>query len=230
MKLKLQNQCSACPANCKSIFKASANHLVLTHLYKKGQVIFHEGTSSSGVYCLGEGVVKLCSTADDGSEVILRFAQAGDLLGHESLTGAKALKYSAVAVTDTPCCYFDQATFYEMLSAESTLLWTVLEKVEGELHESHEKNIQFVKKNVRERLAIYFSKMARLHGVESELGMKINLQLTRDEIASYIGTAHETAIRFISEFKASKLIKEEQKFFYIIDPVGISSLAGQKDA
>ena len=66
--------------------------------------------------------------------------------------------------------------------------------------------------------------MAMNHSEQLPKGLKIKIQLSREEIASIIGTANETAIRFISEFKEIGLIYEEDRFIYIRDKERLASI------
>ena len=230
MTKTFSEQCAQCPSNGKSIFSENGHDLVATadppiaHRYKKGEALFQQGTSSSGVFCLGEGVVKVFSSQDDGGEMIHRLASGGDLVGHHYLNETKTHQRSAVAVEDTSCCYFSASSFTSSLEHRPQLLLKVLKKVEDELTVALDQNINLVKKSVRERLASYFLEMSAQFGEASAEGMKINVQLTREEIASYLGTAHETAIRFISEFKALGFVIEKEKFFYVLEPKALEEL------
>ena len=72
-------------------------------------------------------------------------------------------------------------------------------------------------KNVRERLAELFLMLNKSYGVQELNRTKLDIKLTREEIASMVGTANETVIRFISEFKDEGLIEQDGKTIYILD-------------
>jgi CRP-like cAMP-binding protein len=72
-------------------------------------------------------------------------------------------------------------------------------------------------KNVRSRLAELLLSLKATHGVKEEDRWKINLKLTREEMATMIGTANETLIRFMSELKEDGVIEQEGKVIYIKD-------------
>ena len=208
--------------------KIETNIHAINHLYKKGETIFHEGTPSSGIYCLDEGMVKVFKTEDDGREIILRLAGSGDFIGHTCISGSKLHINSAIAIEDTLCCFFEVNQFLSMLETNPVFMRNVLDKVENELGEAHYRSVNFIRKSVRERLAVYFISMATAYGEICDEGIRISIRLSREEIASYIGTAHETAIRFISEFKSLGLIREEQKYFYVLNSEEMEKLAGTR--
>lgn len=231
MKPDTNIDCLKCGAHCKSVFTErleiinELNSCRISHTFKKGESIYHEGTPAAGIYCIGQGFVKIFNTEIDGSEVILQIAGEGDLINHSSIS-SKIHHSSAVALVNTRCCVFDTSKISLLLKENPAFLLAVLAKIEGELGDAHWKNVFLVKKNVRERTAFYFQHMGKLYGEAISEGIKINLQLSREDMAAYIGTAHETAIRFISEFKAMGIIKEEKKFFYILNPEGLTHLIG----
>ena len=72
-------------------------------------------------------------------------------------------------------------------------------------------------KNVRERLAELLLSLKTTHGVKENDRWKIELKLTREEMATMIGTANETLIRFMTEFKEAGIIEQEGKIIYIKD-------------
>lgn len=222
MRASYKSQCVGCESVCKSIFREEdiGFHRVTQH-YKKGETLFHEGMPCTGVYCLSSGKIKLFKTEPSGSEMIMKFMGPGEFIGHGALAKDKVNICSAVALEDSECCFFVAAEFMTLLRANPALMFGIFEKVESELAEAFSMNVQLARKNVRERAADFFVRMAQEFGTQSEEVIRIDLKLTREEIASYLGTAHETAIRIISEFKAERLIREEGRCFYVLNLPGL---------
>lgn len=193
-------------------------------IYKKGEVIYYEDTPAFGFYYIKSGTVKIFSTDSVGKEVILRLATDEDIFGHGHLLGHKHHMNSAQAVEETICHFFDGNEFQRLMIRNPNLMGTVMKKIGEELSLIQDRCVDLMKKNVRERLASYFHYMTTHHSEKSEQGMKIRVHLSREEIASIIGTAHETAIRFIGEFKEMGLIREEDRVFYILDQERLRSM------
>lgn len=186
-------------------------------VYKKGEVIYYEDTPAFGFYYIKSGTIKIFSSDNNGKEVILRLATSGDIFGHGYLLGQKNHMNSSQAVEDTICHFIDGSEFQTMMMRNPYLMGIVMKKIGHELSLIQDRCVDLMKKNVRERLASYFHYMTTYHSEPTEQGMKIRIHLSREEIASIIGTAHETAIRFIGEFKEMGLIREEDRVFYILD-------------
>ncbi len=217
--------CENCVFCCSTNPDSSVS--LIRHVYKRGEILFHQGTARSGVFCINEGIVKIFTTDRNGNQIISHLASGGDLLGHGHNPHKPIHFNSAMALENVSCCFLDMTHLRDLLEENPLLMFNLIENMEKELSEAHDRNCNLINKNVRERLAYYFHTMALKHGYLTSEGVRINVRLTREEIGSYIGTAHETAIRFISEFKSLGLIKEEERFFYVLKPQEIAHLAGQ---
>ncbi|WPU66894.1 Crp/Fnr family transcriptional regulator [Peredibacter starrii] len=192
-----------------------------SHHYRKGETIYHEGTSSFGIYLIKQGHVKIFTNGIEGKEHILRLATGGDILGHRSLFKCKMNLESAKALEDTECYFVEHKTIEDLFIKNPELAIDTLLRLSHELDEALNRNSVLVKKNVRERMAEYFLTMDKLYG-ENHC---IRLHLSREEIASMIGTANETAIRVISDFKEQGLITEIDKTFYLKDTEKLKLIA-----
>jgi CRP-like cAMP-binding protein len=192
--------------------------------HKKGEVIYHESTPTFGFYYVQSGTIKIFTTDSNGREVILRLAKTGDIFGHGYLFGEKTHTDSAKAVETTSCQFLDGNQFSELMMKKPDMGMAIMKKIGKEINLYQTRCVDLIKKNVRERLACYFHYMAEHHSMRDASGIKILLQLSREEIASMIGTANETAIRFISEFKELGLIREEDRYFHILNPEKLASI------
>jgi CRP-like cAMP-binding protein len=219
-----KKSCFGCPAHGNSLFcqlpKAELEkieEIKTTQLYRKGEMIFHQESPSYGLHCIDAGTVKLFTQEADGKEIIHRISKTGDLLGACSVFGNKSHFESAKALETVSCCFIDARQLKELFLAMPQLNEQFLLKMSQELLEANRRNTDMVRKNVRERLATYFIKMADSLGNGNEEITSFTPHLSREEIASYIGSAHETVIRCISEFKELGYIDEQNKTFYILN-------------
>lgn len=183
--------------------------------YKKGQHIFYEGNMPMGIHCLSSGVVKLVRTNLDGKEQILRFAQKGDYLGYRALVAQEPLFASAIAVEDTVACFVPQRPFMELIDDVPAISKELLVSLCHDLGVVEERVQSMAQKSVRERLA---ETLLFLHETFNSGGDSvISISLPREDIANIVGTATETVIRLLSEFKSDKLIEMEGKKIRILE-------------
>lgn len=184
-------------------------------VYQKGEVIYHEDTPSFGLYFISSGTVKIYTSDASGREIILRLTGQKDIFGHRYLLDEKTHLESAKALEESTCHFIDGRDFQDQMESLPHLRQIIFQKIGHEIYHYQKRCVELMRKNVRERLAGYFNYMVLNHSENTQNGIKIKIQLSREEIASIIGTANETAIRFISEFKEMGLITEEERFFYI---------------
>jgi CRP/FNR family transcriptional regulator len=183
--------------------------------YKKGQHIFYEGNMPMGIHCLRSGVVKLVRTNLDGKEQILRFAQKGDYLGYRALVAQEPLFASAIAVEDTVACFVPQRSFMDLIDEVPAISKELLVSLCHDLGVVEERVQSMAQKSVRERLA---ETLLFLHETfNSGDDSVISISLPREDIANIVGTATETVIRLLSEFKSDKLIEMEGKKIRLLE-------------
>lgn len=220
---KEQNSCENCPSLQKGIFceLASTDFLdvsehKVTNVYKKGQTLFVQGNHPFGIYCISNGNIKVTKMGADGKESIVRIATAGDVLGHRSLFTDQFYGATATALEDTKVCFLDKKFIMKVIKDQPSVSMNVIEKLSTDMGAAESKLSSLHQKNVRERLAELLLLLKESHGEKLEDGrIFINLKLTREEMATMIGTANETLIRFISEFKEAGLIAQEGKKIFI---------------
>ncbi len=229
---KSQN-CSNCPSLAKGIFCSVeesaladvARHKV-TNTYKKGQTLFVQGNHPFGLFCISTGNIKVTKVGVNGKESIVRIASAGDVLGHRSLFTNQFYMATATALEDTKVCFLDKKFILKVMQKEPTVSMQIIEKLSTDMGKAESKLSSLHQKNVRERLAELLLILKESHGtIDTEDKLKINLKLTREEMATMIGTANETIIRFISEFKEAGLIEQKGKYLYIKDEEKLIDLA-----
>ena len=160
--------------------------------YKRGQVLFQEGNPPHGVFCIRRGLVKLLRYGRDGVEHIVGLAGPGDLVGHcAHLTGGP-LDHGAEAATELEVCHLTEAVYACALNKEPALLKHAAAAVARELGEMRNRWIERSEKTVPERL---LELLVRLPRKKKEGGLFVEVPLSRQELASYLGTAPETVMR-----------------------------------
>jgi CRP-like cAMP-binding protein len=183
--------------------------------FSKGAIIFEDGETPHGVYFLNKGTAKLSKQGVYGKDQILRFIKEGDLIGYRSLLCGEDFQAKADAMTEIEATFLPSALFLHLLEVVPQLSFVMLQKIAFELGESSNTVTFLAQKTVRERLAEILLLLEQKLGTDPEGFIKISL--TREEIANIIGTATESAIRLISEFKQDKLIEVEGRNIKILN-------------
>jgi CRP-like cAMP-binding protein len=216
--------CENCDCVGKGIFcdvpagvveELGANKVINT--YKKGQTLFLQGTPAFGVYCIRSGKIKISKIGGDGKEIILRIAGPSDVLGHQNLCTNDNYTATATVIEEATVCFIDKKYMLALIAKEPAIALNVIRKLSDEMAAFENRNAAMSYKNVRERLAELLLLLKNNYGVNEYGRFRLDIKLTREEMASMVGTANETIIRFISEFKEEGILEQEGKVIYIRD-------------
>jgi len=190
--------------------------------YSKGQYIFSENSLPIGLFCVSKGHIKIVKYGAGGKEQILRIANAGDVLGYRSLVVGKRYSVSAVAITDAAVCILPRKEFLNMLQNNPKFHQEILNLIckEAEVTENRMTDIAY--KPAKGRIA---DALLLLNQSKNDQ----EIQLSREELASYAGIVKETAIRILSELKKDELIKITKRKIQILDIDALVQLSHQYD-
>jgi CRP/FNR family transcriptional regulator, polysaccharide utilization system transcription regulator len=228
--------CDLCPSGFHQYFtcldKADLQYLneqKTSTSYKKGQFVFEEGHNSTGVYCLREGKIKVFKNGQDGREHITRVVLPGELLGLKALLSGNDHSVSAAAIEDSALCFISKSDFFEIMIKYPEFTRSLINILSKLLEEAESRMISLAYKPVRERLAetILFLFNSFYPGPKER--SRDYLNLTRMDLANIIGTAQETVIRLLSEFKDEKLIEIKGRKIYLKNPSKLQVIANLKD-
>ncbi len=187
------------------------------NFHKAGQVLFYEGDSSSGLYCMNTGKVKLSKMSDEGKEQIVRLVKSGDVMGHRALISGEPYALSATVLEDATICFIPKSTFYRLLKNNLSISAHVMQLLCHELRSAEQKQLSLSRKPVRERLAETLMMIREFYGCENdEVTLRGNIK--REDLANIVGTATETVIRLLSEFKKEQIIELSGKKIKILKP------------
>ena len=183
--------------------------------YKKGAEIYHEGSRTNGMYCINAGVVKIYKTGIDGREQIIYFARPGDIIGYRSILSGDLACSSAKALQESELCFVPGDLLVDLIRNNGDFALDVLQQSCKELGEANSYITDIAQKTVRERLAEVLIKLKEAFGLDENNELQISL--TREELANIVGTATESVIRLLSEFKQDHLIDLKGRKIRILD-------------
>ncbi|MGF1637886.1 MAG: Crp/Fnr family transcriptional regulator [Cyclobacteriaceae bacterium] len=186
--------------------------------YKKGQTLFYEGTRPMGLFCINSGKVKVFKISSDGKEQILNLNKTGDFLGYRALISEEFYNASATVLEEGAICYIPKTDFINILNANPQFFSKMMKRICHELGVMEEKLVTIAQKSVRERLAATLLMLKETYGMEGEDSDLIDIALSREDLANIIGTATETVIRLLSDFKNQQLISLQGKKIKVLNP------------
>src|SRR4051812_27938325 len=145
--------CYLCSHCVKDWHPAIAAHKK-NFIFKKGERIFSEGDAVKGIYFIFSGKVKVHKQWDSDKEIILRFAQTGDILGHLGLGEASVYPVSTTAIEPTTVCYIDLSFFESSLQINPGLTYSLMKLFANGLQESEKRMRNLVHMPVKQRIAL----------------------------------------------------------------------------
>jgi CRP-like cAMP-binding protein len=229
----LYPDCETCSCKRESIF----THCALEELqsissnksctiYKRGQAIFQEGNKPFGVFCLNEGKVKVTKLGSEGKEQIVRLAKPGDTMGYRALLSDTRYSASAVALEDTKVCFIASEDFNQLIAKNYLVAKDMMRMLSNALADAEISIAQLATKPVRERLAEALLLLRKVYGKPNE---EFTIALSRDDLASLVGTAKETAIRFLSELKDEGVVSTQGSNITILKPDSLVRISQMYD-
>ena len=135
---------------------------------------------------------------------------------------------SAVALEDTKICFIPKELFVNVLKLDTGLAFEMMKLLSDELHKAEIKLTHLAQKPIRERLAETLLFIKETYGFEED-GITLNVRLSREEIANLVGTATESAIRLLSEFKKDGMVELDGKKIKILSQKQLVKTANLQD-
>lgn len=191
--------------------------------YKRGDILYHEGNRISGFFCINHGIIKVFKTGFDGKEQIIRFAKKGDIIAYRSVLSNEPACTSAKVIEDCQVCFIPSEILISFIKTNSTFALDLIRLACHELGEANSFITDIAQKTVRERLAEVLLFLVNEFGLDNDRYLKISL--TREELANIVGTATESVIRLLSEFKADKLVELNGRKIRILNPGGLQKIS-----
>jgi CRP/FNR family transcriptional regulator len=189
---------------------------------KKGEAIFKEGDKLDGVFCVRNGVSKLSKLSANGSNQIVKLASKGEVIGQRSVVAEEHVNLSATAVSDMEVCFIPKDGIVNTLHTNPNFTLEVLRHMAHDLKEADDVIVNMGQKNVKQRMAQAFLYLKNNFGQDEEGYLSVTL--SREDISNVVGTALESCIRIISEFKKKGYLQTSGKKIKIADEKALRDL------
>lgn len=214
------NSCSLCRGCLKEWLPAlHANRT--TFDFKKGERICAEGTPVTGVYFLLTGKAKVHKKWGD-KELIVRFVAPGDIIGHRGLGKEMIYPISATAIEPASACFIPLEFFFSTIKINHAYAFELLMFFAEELQESEKRMRNLAHMPVKGRLAYAIIRLKDVFGCDED--SYLNITLSKQDLASYVGTAYETVFRTLSEMVEEHLILLKDKKIKIVNQEKLAAL------
>ncbi len=218
--------------NSDSIFEglpeidlALLNKNLTTHTYKKGEILFREGSYPTGIYYIKKGKIKKYKTDKDGREQIFYVCRKGELLGYHALISEEKYTDTASTIEESIISFIPKDVFLLALQTSPVLSKRLLKVMSHEFGVLVNSLTVFAQKTVRERLALSLLILRDKFKKENQEKKPVELDLSRDDLSKFVGTARETLVRLLHVFKEEGLIEINGRKIILLKPLEISKIA-----
>lgn len=186
-------------------------------LYKKGEIIFREGAYATGIFYITEGKIKKYKLDKEGKEHIIYVANKGELLGYHAILSENRYPDSAAAIEESKIAFIPKEDFINALEHSTVLSKRLLKTLSHEFAVLANSLSMFAQKSVRERLALQLIVLREKYKHDFHEGMPVEINMSREDLASLVGTARENVVRLLTEFKESKILETKGRKIIIHD-------------
>jgi CRP/FNR family transcriptional regulator, cyclic AMP receptor protein len=221
--LAIENHCTECSLRNERPFcnmspepLTAMDSMKFTGVYPKGSTLFVEGEQPRGVFILCKGRVKLTTTSTEGRTLIVKIADAGEILGASATILGKPYEVSGETLEPSQVNFIRREDFLRLLSAYSEACMHTAQQL-SEKYQSAQQEIRSLglAQTTSEKLAKLILDWAKV-GETTAQGTRLQVLLTHEEIAQMIGTTRETVTRLLSDFKRRKLISVKGSNLFVL--------------
>lgn len=174
--------------------------------FEAGQIIYLEGDSCEGVYCLKKGLIAIRKTDINGNSAVVKLIQPGEAFGYRSFLANEKHSGTAETLLDCKICFIPKKSLENLLVESPDVAVRFTRKVARDLREIEELYLITTTQPVRKRLAhLLLGLRTRYADLDDSGHTVIELPLSRQELAAAIGTRPETIARTIKKFEEDGL-------------------------
>jgi CRP/FNR family transcriptional regulator, cyclic AMP receptor protein len=178
--------------------------------FRAGEVIFHRDDSGQVLYMIKEGKVKICIISPDGQEVSLAVLGKGDYFGEFSLLDGLSRSTDAVALEKVECYTLQRSDFHNAILQNPKIAISVLEALTKRLRTTDQMVEDLIFLDIYGRVAKKLLELADAHGVKTEDGIRIDVRLTQQELASMVGASRESVNKVLGYFTDKHFITTDK--------------------
>ena len=191
-------------------------------LYTKRDTIYREHDYPRYIFFLHSGKVKLSKVNDDGKEFILHLGKAGDYLGFLPLVHSSAYTETAIVLEDCEVSLIPQQQFLSTLNDHPDLGNIFIKILAENLAQKEEQLVELAYNSVRKRVADALVRLQERYQEQED--KKFTMAILREDLASMVGTAKETVIRTLSDFRDENLIEMKGSKITILNAEALKNM------
>lgn len=200
----------------------------IEQVYKKGEIIFREGSYPSGIFFLNSGKAKKYKIDGEGKEQIIYVANTGELIGYHAILSEDRYPDSAAALEESTITFIPKDDFLLVLHQSDTLSKRLLKTLSHEFAVLVNGLTLFGQRSVRERLALQLIVLREKYKIDFHPGIPVVINFSREDLASLTGTVRENVVRILTEFKQEGILETKGRKIIILNVNKLVEIANYK--
>lgn len=191
-------------------------------LYKKKEILFHPGDNPHYLYFLNRGKVKSFKSHDDGKDLITNIYVEGNFIGHVSLFEQKPYSETALVMEESEIYKIPKDDFLALVYRNRDVASKFIKMLSNQVSEQENHLLRIAYSTVRKRTAEALLHLLKRYPPKNNIA---SILVTREDLASMAGTASETVIRCLSEFKEDAFIEVHGREIIILNQKGLENIS-----
>lgn len=181
--------------------------LIVQKKYEKDTLIISEGSIPQNFFIVSRGKIKVFGYSQDGKEQIMYILTDGDFFGERNLIHEKEADFNARAMEDTVVCMIEKHNFQKLLVKFPGISIKIMEVLCERLEKMESLVRKISPKDVDSRINMMLLELSQRYGRKQSEGILVELPVSREEMANYIGVARETVSRKLTSLKNEGVIE-----------------------
>ena len=190
--------------------------------YKKKTLVYAEGSHPVRLFYIEKGKVKTFKSNDDGKELTIGLFAEGDFFGYTALLEESVYKETAEALEDAEISVISKEDFENLIHANSSVQKKFIQLLAKHITEKEEQLLAIAYNSLRKRVADALITLE--HKYKKEGDAVFSIHISREDLANIAGTATESLIRTLSDFKNEKLIEIKDGYIVLLNEKKMSSM------
>ncbi|NBG66322.1 response regulator [Acidiluteibacter ferrifornacis] len=203
----------------KELEEITASKQVRQH--KKKDTLYFERDFPNAVFLLTKGKVKTYKINDDAKEYITGILKEGDFFGYLPIMEDRAYDECAVCIEDSEVVKISKQDFLQLIEKNREVASKFIKMISNDLVEREKKLLSLAYDSVRKRAANALLELKERFGANDK---NYRIDMLRSDLASMVGTASESIIRTLTDFKEEGLIEVKGKEIRIINADGLKNV------
>ncbi len=192
-----------------------------TNVYKKKQIIYSEGNHPSNLFFVNKGKVKLYKSNDDGKDLTIGLYGEGDYFGYMSLLKHSVYRETAEAMEESEVAMIPRTEFESLIGENPLIMKKFIQLLAGNIAEKENQLLGLAYNSLRKRVADALLLLREKFGNGQS---PFSIHISREDLANIAGTATESLIRTLSDFKGEKLIDIRDGHIVLINEKKLENL------